>query len=291
VHWTYQACNPEGDLQQGDILAPTEALGAILGGVHPHFRDAKYLAFTVSTQTCDLVRHKGEPKARYISIAVVRALQDVLVRQLECVIEPVAPGIFRTSSRLDAKKFLARVFNQNEQALGLFYLHADAEIGLGENCVSMLRVNVSLRADHYDALVKARRGRLAAPFQGKYGWLLGNLYSRAASPDWQDQAGGKAQLDRLIASSLDPDESHNQVLWIEDELVTEGIKASINFHERNHEVLCETLEKLRPDPPIERLASEVVSIATKVFGQSPQMDSFRKRLLNSGKLTALVVRR
>lgn len=291
MHWTYQTCDADSDLQQGDILAPTDALGAVLREVHPHFCNAKYLAFTVSTQTCDLVRHKGEAKAKYISIAVVRALQDVLIRQLECVIDPVAPGIFRKSSRQDAKKFLARVFNQNEQALGLFYLHADAELGLGENCVAMLRINVSLRGSHYDTLVKARRGRLAAPFQGKYGWLLGNLYSRAASPDWQDQPGGKAQMDGLIASALDPGESHKQALWFDDEVITEGLKASVNFHEKDHGQLCETLESLRPAPPLERLANEVVSIATKVFGASPQMDTLKNRLLNNGKLNALVVKK
>jgi hypothetical protein len=77
------------------------------------------------------------------------------------------------------------------------------EIGLGENCVALLRIGVTLRSDHYSTLLDARRGRLQAPFQAKLGWQLGNLYGRAASPDWQDQAGGIEALEQLIEAALD----------------------------------------------------------------------------------------
>ena len=288
MHWTYNKVDPSSDLEQGDILSPTPALAKVLDEVHPHFRAAKYLGFTVSTQSCDLVRRR-KVKARYISIAVIRSLRDVLPRLLEQVVQPIAPGIFRRSARAEARDFLGRLFNQNEQAQGLFYLHPDADVGLGEPCVALLRINVSLRAEHYDALLEARTGRLGPEFRAKYGWLLGNLYSRTASPDWQDQPSGEQQLGQMISEALDSKLPERKMQWIEDELVVAGQSAGVTFVERNGDELVKELEKLRPKPPIERLIDEVIVQAQKVIpGQDKAMETLRNRLLNNGTVKKIV---
>ncbi|HKU14399.1 MAG TPA: hypothetical protein VJQ52_08380 [Steroidobacteraceae bacterium] len=289
MHWTYEEFLPESDLEQGDILACTPAVRDILADVHPHFCAPKYLGFTVATQSCDLVR-RPELKARYITIATIRSLRDVLPDLLALINKPVARNIFQASGWNEAQRFLARLFDQNEQAQGLFYLHPDGAVGLGEPCVSFLRVTVTLRAEHYATLVAARRGRLKSDFRSKYGWLIGNLYSRAAAPDWSDAEGGKTEVAALIKGNLKRIDGYGP-LWIDDDLVTTGLKAGVVFAGREDEELLAELEQHREKPPIERLAAEVIKQAKKIFSAEEDAESLKKlenRLLNSGIIKKLV---
>jgi len=290
LHWTYRKFEPDDDLEQGDVLTCTDDLTRILAEVHPHFCDAKYLGFVVSTQSCDLVR-RPECKARYINISVVRSLRTTLPRLLEQACQPVANGVFKKSARADARRFLERTLNQNEQASGLFYLHPDTESGIGEPAVVLLRVSVSLRAQHYGALLTARRGRLEPQFQAKYGWLLGNLFSRAASPDWGDADGGSAQMERLIAELLDADGSASGPWWLEDELVAAGLANGVQFTDRDLVQLKAELEQHRPVPPIEILSAEVLKVIQRTLSVPISSDDERRlkgRLENNGALSKLV---
>jgi len=45
LHWTYAEILEGSDLQQGDVLQPTDELRGLFGEVHKHFCDPKYLAF------------------------------------------------------------------------------------------------------------------------------------------------------------------------------------------------------------------------------------------------------
>lgn len=258
MHWTYCQREDDSDLQQGDFLVPNEELLKLLEEVHPYFNDQKYIGFVVTTQTCDLVRRGGKPpKAQYISIAVVRSLEEVTTKLLEHVIKPVEKGIFLKSQRLVAKDFLHRLFNQNEQALGLFYYHADGDIGLGDPSVAFLRLVLTLKSDNYQTLLKARKGGLTANYQAKFGWLVGNLYSRAASPDWSDQEGNEKILNKLIKRFSDNKISSNEIVWVEDELISAGLEHGIEFKEKPFHELLSELEEHRPKPLIERLNTEV----------------------------------
>jgi hypothetical protein len=161
THWTYEAFEPASDLHQGDILWPTAELMGLFKEVHPHFCQDKYLAFMVITQSCDLAVRAGFPSTRYINLAVVRSLSEVLRSLLDTACKPLKPGLYPAKRKNDAVALLQRLFNQNEQKLGLFYLFPDGEIGIGENAVAFLRVSVAFRAEHYDLMTRARRGRLA----------------------------------------------------------------------------------------------------------------------------------
>ena len=292
MHWTYAKYEDGSDLEQGDILAPTDELRVVLKKVHPHFCADKYLGFAVATQSCDLVRRRGGAiKARYIGIAVIRSLKQVLPWVLAEVVRPVAPGVFPASAKQEAKRFLERLFNQNEQALGHFYLHSDAEVSLGEPSVALLRVKVALRAQHYDILLKARRGRLDPEFRAKFGWLLGNLYSRAASPDWSDVEGGKKQLEQMIEKYLGEQIPGAGPTWIDDELVEAGRSAGIIFEGREHVDLLNDLEKHRPKARIDQIVEETVAVAARVLNPSDdQLRVLRNRLLNSSSLRKLAKR-
>jgi hypothetical protein len=288
VHWTYSAFDPDSDLEQGDVLTPTPELKQVLEKVHKHFCHDKYLAFTIATQSCDLVRRVKGAKARYISIAVVRSLKEVLPRLLAQVIDTVAPGVFKTSGKQEAKRFLNRVLDQNEQALGLFYLHADVDLELGEPCVALLRVNMALRDDHYDVLMRARRGRLNPEFRAKFGWLLGNLYSRAASPDWADAEGGKQKKDALVEQFSNEQIAGKGPIWVDDEVLAAAKLAGVKFEEHEPAQLIQEVERHRPKPRIELVVDAVMEEAIKVMRPNDdQQRALRNRLLNSGMLRKL----
>jgi len=163
-HWTYESFQIDSDLEQGDILHPTEELRNIFQEVHKNFLDPKYIAFILLTQSCDLIIRKGKRKARYLNIAVICELESVLHDLLSHICKTLTPGVYFKESKSQAKMLLERLFGQNEQALGLFYLHPDNDAGITVPAVAMLRISVTLRADHYNILKQARRGRLTTEF-------------------------------------------------------------------------------------------------------------------------------
>jgi len=137
LHWTYCTFDPDSDLQQGDILSRTDELLTVLKNVHSYFCDERYLAFIVVTQSCDLVRRKaGSCKARHISLAVVREFDRVLPSLIGEVCAFKNTQILRSELKLEAKEFVSRILDQNEQAKGLFYLHPSADAGIATASVA-----------------------------------------------------------------------------------------------------------------------------------------------------------
>jgi len=153
--------------------------------------DNKYTGFAVLTQTCDLARRNNEAcKSSYINVAVVRPLEHVLLTFLDkcCHRDRLAPGVYLSTGKNAATSFLERLLDQNEQSMGLFYLHPDGEADVLVPSVIMLQVSVALRAaEHYETIVNARTGRLRVEFRNKLGWLLGNLYARVPTRDFGEE--------------------------------------------------------------------------------------------------------
>lgn len=290
-HWTFAdgVCR-DSDLEQGDILYPSVGLVKLFKEVHPHFADSKYLGFLVATQTCDLVRRKGGvPKARYIELAVIRPLAQVLPKLIAHVARPVGGNRFRLSDREEAKRLLERIFNQNEQSLGLFFIYPAASLRIGESAVAMLRVTIAVKNEHYSLLSEARVGRLDTPFQAKLGWLLGNLYNRPATPDWSDVEGGKATIEKMISSHVgEPYLAGEPIEWIPDQLIDAARKEG-----RAVDLLTfEEFEALKSKPPLEKALEEIVLELSKINPDFPpeQLTKLRNRLTNNGKFKALLVR-
>ena len=157
THWTYDGFSATSDLMQGDILARTSDLVRLLTEVHAHFRDEKYLGFMVVTQSCDLVRRKGSPcRAHHISLAVIRSLNPVLDSLFRDFGSKHFADIYIDEQKDRAHQLVERILNQNEQAIGLFYLHPDSDAGIAEASVALLRVTIALRSEHYEMLIAAR---------------------------------------------------------------------------------------------------------------------------------------
>lgn len=285
THWTYQAFGETEDLEQGDILKPSADLKNLFADVHPRFVDDKYVGFLVATQSCDLVRRDGVPKASYISLAVIRPLGQVIHKLIAQVSTPVKDGVFAKSDKRKVKDLLTRIFNQNEQALGLFFLHEDADSGIGEPSVALLRVTVAFQSAHYAALQDARDGRLTPEFRAKLGWLLGNLYARPATRDWNDRAGGKRKLDELVSQYAEEQIAGLGPQWIDDELIREAKQKNINLAD----TAIEELEKLRPKPAHERsldeIRAELLEVAPNL--EPEKVEKLTNRLRNNGKFKKL----
>jgi len=268
-HWTYEKI--EGDqapLRQGDILWPKPELRTVFEEVHPHFCDAKYIAFIITTQSCDLVRRNGKPcKADYINLAVVRDLESCLSQFFDNVCEKVSSRVYLKGSKSEAYQLLTRILNQNEHALGLFYLHPDTDtIGISDYAVALLRVSVALRAkEHYEVLQKARTGRLAGEFRNKLGWLVGNLYSRVGTPDWKDQEGGDEKMGELIHQFIDSE----YYAWVSKAWVKAAEKAGVSVANLPQEELMPILEKYRPLPFKDRLADAASKEVDTIISRLP----------------------
>ena len=294
LHWTYAEIADGSDLQQGDILQPHELRG-LFGDVHKHFCDAKYLAFVVATQSCDLVRRGGpEEGGKYIALATVRSLAAVTPKLLGSLARPVAPGVFIDSVKDKAHKLFERIFNQNETALGLFYLHPHQSVGIAESAVAFLRVTVAVRREHYDLLVRARSGRLSDEFKARLGWLLGNLYSRPDTSDWSEHDGGSEELRKLLKQYLSTMDTEMGPYWLEDAKAKEAERLGVPMPTGNPEENFKALAALRPRTPKELgLDAIIAEVSASFFAEEPSADEqkrlakLRSNLKNSEVLSPL----
>lgn len=200
-------------------------------------------------------------------MAVIRDLETCLSQFLDTVCDKVSTRVYLKASKGEAHQLLARILNQNEQALGLFYLHPDTDtIGISDYSVALLRVTVALRAkEHYELLQKARRGRLAGQFRNKLGWLVGNLYYRAGTPDWADQEGGEEQLIELIRQFIDS----GLYTWVSRSLVNAAKSAGVTVEDIPSDRLMSTLEDYQPIPYKEQIADAARQEVDRILSRLP----------------------
>lgn len=188
THFVYDAPN-KSELCQGDVLQRCGALDELLTTYFPYYQAHRdYHYFMVITQTCDLVRRDGEPcTAPYITVAAVRPVKDVLLMEAEKLQEEGLSGtnIVSAKARETLGMFLESLMDNNKP--GYFYLHTDVTVGISQPCCAFLQLAVSLRAVHYDRCLEAKIAQLKEPFQAKLGWLIGNMYSRVATTEWNTE--------------------------------------------------------------------------------------------------------
>lgn len=261
IHWTYCDCAPNSDLQQGDIIARDERLLGILKSVHSHFCDDKYVGFLVVTQSCDLVRRKkGLCKAKHFSIATIRELDQVLPEQLKELSGHQQRKCFIQERRTVAEDFLRRLIDQNEQSRGLFYLHPSADAGIAVASLAFLRITIALRREHYDVVRKSRVGRLSPEFANKLGWLVGNLYSRIGTPDWEEQSDS-GDGSKLVKQYLE--DSAPSQFWVPESWVNEAEKESFDF-DRLSDPPLKALARFAPPSAKEIVMREVYKTTVQV---------------------------
>ncbi len=278
--WEYENVELGDDLAQGDVLIPTPELRKLFIAIHPYFSESKYVAFLVTTQTCDLVRRSGECSARYVNLAVVRSLREVLWMLLDAECERVGEGCYVDRDKQRAQLLLRRMFNQNEQAKGLFYLYPDARLKLSHDAVALLRVGVTFRAQHYGALCGARRVRIPPEFANKLGWLVGNLYSRIGTPDWQDE-----ELRNVVDGYLSSTAGSSPV-WIAKAVVKRMLREGDDLQELSQEELRQKARTKLPTPKAVAIP-RIIEAVKAVFPDSDDtaLGRLKIRLENDPTLT------
>lgn len=272
AHHIYWPAINTSDLQQGDILLPTEELSEVFGQVHKDFADDKYNAFLVLTQTCDLVRNRGpEPcKSQYVNLAAVRPLEHVLHALLDVICEPVklrkkrVNGAYILDTRNSAERLLGRIVNQNEESLGIFYLPPHAEVGIAYHSVALLQVSIALRAeDYYSVCVGARRGRLTEVYRDRLGWIVGNLFSRIATDDVS-----RKHREDFVKCFLYPSEYiENPPEWVPRASVASVNRAAVDIRKMGRDEIISMLKAHKPDAPLEVAIERVVQAVREAAGE------------------------
>lgn len=200
VHFTYK-CNPDmSSLCQGDILKITEEIKTVLTEVHPYFLNDQYKYFMVLTQSCDLVRRNGSKcKTPYITLAAVRNFSDFFEKQLqvEKYAEKIDEYLLMNAKKKDrAYQFLERLYNNTEP--DYFFLYKEELLNFPESMIASLKVSIALKSElHYDQCLSAKVLELSDEFKAKLGWLVGNIYSRVGTTDWESLLTSQERKDML----------------------------------------------------------------------------------------------
>ena len=187
VHFTYKA-NPDfSTLCQGDVLSITDDLRLLLKEIHPYFNGDQYKYFIVLTQSCDLVRREGNDcKSAYITLAAIKSFDDFFksIMKRNGLAQSVGDYMLMyTSQERKAYQLIERLYNNTES--DYFFLYKDEELGFPFSMVAYLKVSIALKSkEHYDTCLNAKIIELADEFKAKLGWLVGNIYSRVGTTDW-----------------------------------------------------------------------------------------------------------
>jgi hypothetical protein len=213
-------------LEQGDLI-PRSApvIDKVLRRYHPYYveKQANEM-FAVLTQSCDLVKHDGLPKARYIALAPVRPLRLILNREFQSHLLKTPGGLYvlgslETQGRYD--DFLAKVINNNDSRY--FFVPQRPELQITEDMCVLLPLSMSIRIEHYDACLNGRVAQINDLFQAKLGWLLGQQLSRVGTPDWSPE--GLAQKVKTV--------SERSLSWLPDHEFAQ-IKSAVRKFENEH---------------------------------------------------------
>jgi hypothetical protein len=264
AHWTYEKIDsPDADLQQGDILASSPVLKKILGHASVNLAGPDNVGFIVVTQTCDLVRRSNSScSARSVSLAPVRYLDGVLPLLLRDQCQEVAPGLYSKDDKGKAVEFLRRTLNQNEEKSSLFYLHEDYDYtGIAASAVAFLRLSAALDArEHYADLQKARKCTLVPEFRNRLGWLVGNIYSRVGTPDWDSR-----KLKQEVKGLLTADD----FLWVDPKAARSAQEDGVRLEALAPTEVETTLKRYRPIPRLQAIKELIKSEAESLFASLP----------------------
>lgn len=206
VHFTYKPEPDRTTLCQGDVLCITPELKAVLSEIHPYFINEQYKYFIVLTQSCDLVRRGSSPcNSQYITLAAVRSFDDFFEKEMQAKHYAVKVADFllmEDRNKARATQLIERLYNNTEQ--DYFFLYKENLLDFPKSMVAYLKVSFALRADeHYDQCLQAKKFELADEFKAKLGWLVGNIYSRVGTTDWDsiiDSSQKQSMIDGDISS-------------------------------------------------------------------------------------------
>lgn len=278
LHFTYKSELDRDNLCQGDLLKKTDAIMNILKDVHPYFCGDQYKYFMVLTQSCDLVVRNGKCKSPYITLAAVRTFDDFFENKLiseKLAVKQNGYLIMNKKHQNSAYMLLERIYNNTEP--DYFFLYKQETRGLTESMVASLKVSIALKSElHYKQCLEAKMLELSDEFKAKLGWLVGNIYSRVGTTDWESIMPQAAKREMLN------DELKNRCIIASNE----SIKAIKNKMSQSNQAFNSRDELLKfiEQYPIKTKydeAMENIENAINRFSRVP--DDIRGKMINSIK--------
>ena len=201
-HFTYRALD-SSTLKQGDILEKTSDLCNLFKKYHSYFERDQYVYFIVLTQTCDLVQRGDGPKSNYITLAAIRSFEDFISKEIanfpQTELEKKG-GILNQKHQAKLFDSTKKLFNNNHHEF--FYLHEQNMLNFPSG-VAYLRLSITLKIEHYDVCLAAKRLQLREDFTAKLGWLLGDLYSRVGTQDWVPNPYSEKEFNNWINKTIE----------------------------------------------------------------------------------------
>lgn len=279
------------DLQQGDIIANNETVRKLINRTYLQNFDSEIVAFLIITQSCDLARHDGKPcKASYVNLVPIWPFENVFLSLLEkeC-------GNFKIKDRLysankgktKANELIERICSQNAWALGVFFLHSNIDVKIPVNSLALLQVSFAIPSNYsYDLFTKFRNGRLDAAFQGRLGWLVGNLYSRIGTPNFPED-----RYKEIRKSLMSSDEDNDRIpRWIgkrklQDMRDTTGLDAKDLEMQRINDFLADYDPKEPKNKAVDLVLDTLKDVYAKVSNK--RLKEIESKLKTSVKFESL----
>lgn len=231
VHFTYKEQCDASSLCQGDLLKITDELKSVLKDVHSYFLNDQYRYFMVLTQSCDLVRRNGNKcKTPYITLAAVKNFDSFFETLLinNQYAENVNGFLLMDTKKWErAYQLLERLYNNTES--DYFFLYKEDSLGLPNSMIASLKVSIALKSElHYEKCLSAKVLELSDEFKAKLGWLVGNIYSRVGTTDWESiktESERKKMLSEELKSHCIAGEK-NQIAALKKELEANHVKST-----------------------------------------------------------------
>lgn len=242
IHFTYKPEIDKDSLCQGDILMITEELKDVLKEIHPYFLNKQYEYFMVLSQSCDLVQRTGNRcKTPYITLAAIRKYSSFLERIItrDKYAEAIG-GLFLMDEKNLTRIFpvIERLYNNTEPEY--FFLYKEQALDFPDPMVAYLKVSIALKSyEHYDKCLNAKKIELTDEFKAKLGWLVGNMYSRVGTADWQS-----SKTDEEKIENINKDIASKCVIGSKEQLNKLKIEIKTNSEVYDHEVAAEYISGL-----------------------------------------------
>lgn len=272
IHFTYKENPDMTSLCQGDVLVKTDELVEILKEVHPYFTNDEYKYFMVLSQSCDLVRRDGKKcKTPYITLAAAREYSDFLERTL--IAEKMAENyngflLVDEKSKIRVSQLVERVYNNTES--DYFFLYKEDALEFPKSMVCYLKVSIALKSEmHYQACLNAKKLELSDEFKAKLGWLVGNMYSRVGTTDWDSKMTDKARK-----QMIEDDVNSRCVIGSKEQLkefknqLNENLVSS---HDEAIEVLSRIIVKSKYEKVMEIIEKIMMSGYKKITDEDKQI--------------------
>ena len=127
-------------------------------------------------------------------------------------------------------------------------------------------------------------------YSAKLGWLTGNLYSRIATPDWEDQESDKAASSKQAKSLLQLISRPNNENWVPVKWVKAAREKNLNLEEIPVDRFRSVLAEHAPPELLDVVLDSVSGIGRQVFAERVY-DTVRKVLANQDQFVREVAQR